>query len=116
MASNVVYDTGSTWLTVKSAMCENCQNASKVYDPANSTVSSTEYLGFGQRYGSADLTGTLYNDTVCLNNITKDSNVSSSLSERAESDICVDNFRFIAITKSTGLSPAIHGILGLTPE
>ena len=39
MEANVIYDTGSTWLTVKSAMCDQCSNDSKRYDPKNSTTS-----------------------------------------------------------------------------
>ena len=51
MRANVVYDTGSTWLTVKSVMCDKCK--SKIYDPANSTKSATEFVRVGQGYGSA---------------------------------------------------------------
>lgn len=64
MPVKVVYDTGSTWLVLKSTLCEKC--ASKVYDPKNSTSSHTNGDHFGQTYGSADLKGVFYNDTVCL--------------------------------------------------
>ena len=49
------------------------------------------------KYGSANLTGIIYNDKVC------------------SSDQCVNDFQFMAIDHQEGLS-GLDGILGLGPN
>ena len=61
----VVFDTGSNWLTMTSDKCTNC--TSKVYDSEHSTTNTlVQDEVINQLYGSANLTGYEYNDTVCL--------------------------------------------------
>lgn len=44
----VVYDTGSTWLVLKSSLCKNCQQKGvAVYDPIKSTSAVTRGDTFG---------------------------------------------------------------------
>ena len=65
-----------------------------------------------QTYGSATITGVVYQDTVCLSElkIPKKGPVNPTAL-----DECVQNFQFIAITQSKGLNAGIQGILGLGP-
>jgi hypothetical protein len=60
-----------------------------------------------QKYGSADLSGIRYLDTVCLHSKNSGKDVSGS---------CVDEFDFMAINKAVGLNAGIDGILGLGPN
>ena len=61
----LVFDTGSNWLTITSDKCKNC--TSKIYDSENSTSNiMVQNETINQVYGSANLTGYEYNDTVCL--------------------------------------------------
>ena len=63
--ATVVFDTGSNWLTVTSNMCINCNT--KAYDVNSSlTAIRIQQDPFEQKYGSANLTGYIWNDTVCL--------------------------------------------------
>jgi hypothetical protein len=64
-AGEVVYDTGSGWLTISSTGCYNCGPI--VYNPSLSSSSvevSDDYTEL--KYGSATLYGYFYEDTVCL--------------------------------------------------
>lgn len=99
----VVFDTGSNWLTMTSDKCANC--TTKIYDSENSTTNQLVKDDLvNQVYGSANLTGYEYNDTVCLQ---PSLNVTSK---------CVQNFSFMAISEAKGLNPGIDGILGLGPN
>jgi hypothetical protein len=60
-----------------------------------------------QRYGSADLTGIHYMDTVCLHHQSGGKNITGS---------CIDEFDFMAISRAVGLNAGIDGILGLGPN
>jgi len=95
--SNVVFDTGSGWLTVATQLCEACSGGGK-YDFHKSTTS--KILDDGPEnlyYGSATLTGKYISDDVCLG-----------------SD-CIKGFEIFGITKETGLQ-GVDGILGLSPD
>ena len=103
---SVVFDTGSNWLTVKSSMCTNC-----LVRPYNTHSSPSGHSkpgttgSFELKYGSADLTGTSWLDTVCINKPASDG-----------LENCIESFNFMAITSNTGLSFQIDGILGLGAE
>lgn len=91
---NVVYDTGSDWLVVFGADCDNC-NGTRL-DPTDSGVPTTS--GISERhYGSASLSGREYRDEVCIDFRT-----------------CVKDFEYFNILSQKGLSPPIEGILGMS--
>lgn len=74
---NVVFDTGSDWLVIEDESCTTCEG--NTYNAASSGVQ----VGTGistRSYGSAEVTGTEFKDTVCM-----------LLSA------CVDNFEYFAI-------------------
>lgn len=82
----VVFDTGSNWLTITSDKCENC--TTKIYDSENSTTGNLVKDDLiNQVYGSANLTGYEYNDTVCLQPTQNDTSK------------CLQNFTFMAISE-----------------
>ena len=92
---DVVLDTGSDWLVVESHHCTNCEG--NRYD-----VSSSRQVGeeiSSRIYGSAQLEGIEYTDTVCFMLTT-----------------CVANFEFFAIYNQTGIKEPIDGILGLARD
>mmetsp|Transcript_1194 Transcript_1194/g.2181 ORF Transcript_1194/g.2181 Transcript_1194/m.2181 type:complete len:126 (+) Transcript_1194:246-623(+) len=63
--ATVVFDTGSNWLTVTSNLCKNCH--SQAYDTTKSrTAIQVDERTLDQKYGSANLNGKIWNDTVCL--------------------------------------------------
>lgn len=105
----VVVDSGSNWLAVMAYGPE------KAYMPSKSTTMS--YIGAQepQTYGSATLSGSVFSDTVCLQNLT----AISSKKEPSESDLtnadCIGKFQFIAVMEQRGLNAGIQGILGLGP-
>jgi len=65
---DVVYDTGSDWLVVEGADCDNCEG--NTYDIGPSLDSGiAEEVGTSlsvRSYGSAELEGREYTDTVCI--------------------------------------------------
>ena len=60
----MVFDTGSNWLTVTSDLCKECSTHAYKTKASESAVSTVE--GISQKYGSADLSGLIFNDTVCM--------------------------------------------------
>ena len=76
--ANLIFDTGSSWLTVTSNMCENC-NSQKFNVKTSTTASQVDKTTFRQVYGSATLSGYKYNDTVCL-------------TDAVSGDSCLNNF------------------------
>lgn len=95
--NNLVFDTGSGWLTVATQLCEECNGGGK-YDYTKSSTS--KILDNGPEdlyYGSAHLTGKYISDTACV------------------AGDCVKGFEFFGITKETGLQ-GVDGILGLSPD
>ena len=66
----ITFDTGSEWLAVMSKNCSTCPNyqneVNKYYNEELSmTAKSQKQLSFEQ-YGSAELTGVVVRDTVCI--------------------------------------------------
>ena len=62
---DVVYDTGSDWLVVEGSTCTNCQG--NTYDPTWSSDSvKVDQSTTKREYGSASLSGNVYQDTVCI--------------------------------------------------
>lgn len=93
----VVYDTGSDWLTVESANCRSCFGDN--FDQAASTswtqhgeamIEEVEYL-------SGSIEGVTGTDKVCL----------------TSGDNCVDDFDFFLIEQNFIIPPQIDGILGM---
>ena len=65
--SNVVFDTGSTWLVTTSSLCEHSCKTQR-YNPDQSSKSHlTNDTKVTFSYGSAELTGKIYEDVVCMN-------------------------------------------------
>lgn len=103
----LVYDTGSSWLTFAAVGCKGCHTG--IYNSTASNTSQSDgkdpftitviYLNINNiQYGSAVLTGLKYKDKACI----------------AANDICVNTFEFQAITKAENLN-GIDGILGIAP-
>jgi hypothetical protein len=78
---NVVFDTGSDWLVVQGTNCTNCQG--DLFNATSSGVLANETMQV-RKYGSAELDGYVYNDTVCL---------AKDLSS------CVLKFPYLSVTK-----------------
>ena len=84
----VVYDTGSSWLSVTSSMCSNCPI--KSYDLKKTTTEVTvDYKLEHEYYGRAEILGQMVTDTVCLVNLADDT----------DRNTCVKEFPFLAITE-----------------
>ena len=69
-SQNVVFDTGSGWLTVATTYCQLCDPVAKNYNPLLSTSATLlntdkKYLG----YGSVTLGGFIHTDKVCLGSL-----------------------------------------------
>jgi Eukaryotic aspartyl protease len=77
-----IYDSGSGLVDVTTTGCTSC--STEIYDPAlSSTKEASPYNVTYLSYGSANLTGTTINDTVCLSNTLNNT--------------CVTNFAFFEI-------------------
>jgi len=96
---DVVYDTGSDWLTVEGADCENCEgntyNIGPSIDSGIAAVVNDEQSI--RAYGSAELKGREYTDTVCI-----------------LFSACVEKFEFFYIESQVGIREPIDGILGMS--
>lgn len=64
--ATVVFDTGSNWLTVTSDLCPGCTSQKYTTVKQKKYDAATDNEAIDQRYGSADLSGIRYIDTVCL--------------------------------------------------
>ena len=96
---DVVYDTGSDWLVVEGSDCSTCEG--NTYDISVS-LDSGEAVALADQtssrsYGSAELEGKEYTDTVCI-----------------LFTACVENFEFFLIEKQTGINEPIDGIMGMS--
>lgn len=93
---SVVFDTGSDWMVIQGSSCTNCEgtlfNATKSGTLASSTLQV-------RTYGSANLTGYVYNDTFCL---------SKDMSS------CILNFQYFSVVNQVGLRPPVEGIAGMS--
>ena len=65
--ATVVFDTGSNWLTVTSDICKKCSTQAYKTKFSETAISTNETIS--QKYGSADLSGLIFNDTVCMKDI-----------------------------------------------
>jgi hypothetical protein len=66
---DVIYDTGSDWVTIEGKNCTNCKG--DTYDSTQSSESKQVGKSVSARqYGSALLLGTEFTDKVCLNKFT----------------------------------------------
>lgn len=98
----VIYDTGSDWLTIEGDICTSCEG--NKFDAGNSGVQQTTTLSERQ-YGSVYLKGYEYTDKVCVDSV-----------------FCVNDFRFFlieSIRASDGfntLSEPVDGILGMSRD
>ena len=65
---DVVYDTGSDWLTIEGAPCTECQgNTYDIQPSLDSGIAKQVGTEVSERlYGSAALKGKEYTDTVCI--------------------------------------------------
>lgn len=85
-SGGVVYDTGSAWYTITTTACTTCPT--QVYNSSASTT-SVQMTNATQRlkYGSCDLYGYFYDDTLCLGN----------------TKLCVNGFNFFGINSQDGM-------------
>lgn len=65
--ATVVFDTGSNWLTVTSDLCKECSTQAYKTKGSDSAINTSENIS--QKYGSADLSGLIFNDTVCMSKV-----------------------------------------------
>ena len=87
--SNFIYDTGSGYLITTSKNCTFCNT--QYYDQeASTSAAQTNDTAVNLVYGSADVTGYLVEDVVCLDDSEKQ-------------DLCVADFAFLAVTEAAGL-------------
>ena len=96
---DVVYDTGSDWLVIEGQDCNNCEGNTYDITPSIETgdaVALSESSST-REYGSAQLVGKEYTDTVCI-----------------LFSACVTNFEFFLIESQTGIREPIDGIMGLS--
>ena len=63
--ANVVFDTGSNWLTVASVDCDTCYKQSYDYTKSNNKQLIHNEI-VEQQYGSAELKGYIFTDHICL--------------------------------------------------
>lgn len=96
---DVVFDTGSDWLVVEGSNCTSCQGNTYDIQPnldlGIAKIASTK--NSTRSYGSAELEGIEYTDTVC-----------------ALFSACVKNFKFFLFHKQKGISEPVDGILGMS--
>lgn len=89
----VVYDTGSDWLTIAGTYCENCKGR-KYHNKKSSLFSFLEDTQSVElEYGSSILNGLRARDRVCISN---DAAIEYN-------SICLDSFEFYLIEAQTGL-------------
>ena len=94
---DVIFDTGSDWLVVEDTSCTTC--VSTIFNKTKSTtfeVNSTTTRVLN--YGSASFQGHTGNDTVGLD---------------SSQNTAAPDFMFYLITKQTGISSNIDGIMGM---
>lgn len=96
---DVVYDTGSDWLVVEGADCGGCEgNTYNIGPSLDSGIAEQKSDEQSTRsYGSAELKGYEYTDTVCI-----------------LFSACVENFEFFYIEEQRGIREPIDGIMGLS--
>lgn len=103
----VAMDTGSTWAAVKMVGCLNCGHDDTLYDPKNSTTHHTDSLSCSQAYGIGNLSGIVYQDTVCFDSLFSN--------ETAKEDSCTNGFSFIGMLSQSSFD-SVDGIIGFSPN
>lgn len=95
---NVVYDTGSDWLTVDTDQCSTCHQP--VFDTNLSTSFVNTTTEHNLLYGSAELDGHENTDDVYL----------------SHPDLGLEDFSFVGIIEQEGIQTTFDGILGLSRQ
>lgn len=97
---NVIFDTGSGWLTIPLANCTDCVNKNYSYeDSTSATVQDYDPDDNVLIYGSASLWGIPVTDRCCL-----------------DANTCVQNFEFFTFYRQFGLDGQVgDGVLGIAP-
>lgn len=139
--ANVVFDTGSEYLAVTSALCDDRTSGNfkfKKYDPNSSSFverdqktercktqaydmhksDSNKILSKASSkltYGSAKLQGFIWEDYTCIQPLKAGSQSAVELKMQLKQNKCA-LFQFLALYKSQGLGKHSDGILGLSPH
>jgi saccharopepsin len=139
--ANVVFDTGSEYLAVTSALCDDKTSGNfkfKKYDPNSSSFverdqksdrcktqaydmhksDSNKILSKASSkltYGSAKLQGFIWEDYTCIQPLKAGTQSAVELKLQLKSNKCA-LFQFLALYKSQGLGKHSDGILGLSPH
>lgn len=139
--AKVVFDTGSEYLAVTSALCDDeaAQNYKfKVYDAGtNGFVSrkvenrcptmtydmhksqTSKILSRSSSklaYGSANLQGFVWEDTACLQQVSGSGGQNGTMSAAQLKHNKCTPFQFLALYKAEGCEEGTDGILGLSPH
>ena len=142
--ARVVFDTGSEYLAVTSALCDDKTSGNfkfKKYDPLSGSFVQRDQLSERCKtqaydmhksdsnkilskasskltYGSAKLQGFIWQDYACIQPLKTDEKKKTSLSQLkiALKDNKCAYFQFLALYKSQGLGNNSDGILGLSPH
>lgn len=95
---DMIFDTGSDWLVVEGATCTNCDgNTYDIRPNMDTGVAKDVSKQISTRsYGSLELQGREYTDTVCI-----------------LFSACLNNFKFFLIEYQEGMYEPIDGILGM---
>jgi hypothetical protein len=100
---DVIFDTGSAWLALKTTDCPLCTNA--VYDPASSPDT---YREMNTRDAEMDIT---YLDSTYLEGI----QVFDWMCITDDADTCLTDFKWMNVQVS-GLSTSVQGVLGMCAD
>ena len=139
--ATVVFDTGSEYLAVTSALCDDNTSGNfkfKKYDPQSSSFverdqknqrcktqaydmhksDSNKILSKASSkltYGSAKLQGFIWEDYTCIQPLKLSSQSTVDMKLQLKQNKCA-LFQFLALYKSQGLGKKSDGILGLSPH
>jgi len=139
--AHVVFDTGSEYLAVTSALCDDKTSGNfkfKKYDPLSGSFVQRDQLTERCRtqaydmhksdsnkilskasskltYGSAKLQGFIWQDYACIQPLKVNSKSLVEVKLQLKENKCA-YFQFLALYKSQGLGQKSDGILGLSPH
>jgi len=95
----VLWDTGSEWLTIESYLCSTCDGGYD-YSPSLGDTFTVKPNSEGERnYGSASTSGFEAYETVCIKTI---------------DEACTSAFNMFIVTKQDGMPGYADGIAGLS--
>ena len=83
----VVYDTGSDWLTIEGDYCTVCTGNKFNHNNSNTFRFLEDEQSTELNYGSANLEGLRASDKVCLGN------------DQSDNGLCLRDFEFFLISK-----------------